>query len=734
MLDRFRSFRIINCIPTLLLTILPSISGAQQRSFTPEDALNVRMPTIQDMSKDGRRVAVTLQTQGDRLNVNHGRYGDPTYVSPNKSEILIIDTESGTLHNLFEGNPVPVRNLRWSPDGLKLAFLGYINDSFRLMIHHVQTGLTDEVTMNTQLSLASNSPLEWSPDGETLLVGLRSLDWESQARQAYLELSDGPIVVQDSDNDFLAWDAVRKSADEIILSIVYLMDGSVQQILPEQPVVSPKFSGDGQSLVYTTATRLRTSYLRSQGTEYDIFKIDLSSMENQHIHSSGENRINPIWNHSVDAFAYSNEGDIFLRSLSADTLRNLTPPSASDPQEENFEMIRWNPRGTGLLVGSQKGYNILDIESGDINLIYKFQDEEYARPELEIESWTSNGKHLYISYSATDRWERGLFRYDIETQSAKDLIIDQNLYRNWNLSEDASTIVYTRTNGDVPPEVWVSDNSFDKPRKLTELNPWIKDVKLTKSELISYLNVDGKKLYGILYYPIDYDPQKTYPLVAEIYETFFDNGFNANMNLLANQGWFGFRPSVDLEIGFPGEAWVKGVTTAINSVIDRGLVDENKLGVHGTSYGGYATNLLITQTNRFAAAINISGKVNIISFLGDSEKITTRNYRAAEEGQDRIGATLWEQPQKYIAHSAIMFADRIDTPLLMLSGEDDWNVPETNQREMYYALRRLGKKVTWVNYMRAGHGAGRAGTEEDFLDHWSRIFDWYATYFAEEER
>jgi dipeptidyl aminopeptidase/acylaminoacyl peptidase len=327
-----------------------------------------------------------------------------------------------------------------------------------------------------------------------------------------------------------------------------------------------------------------------------------------------------------------------------------------------------------------------------------------------------------------------LLRYNVETQSSEDLILDHNLYRNWNISEDASTIVYSKTDGDVPPEVWVSDNSFSKPRQLTELNPWIKNIKLTKSELISYLNVDGKKLYGILYYPIDYDPQKTYPLVAEIYETFFDNGFNANMNLLANQGWFGFRPSVDLEIGFPGEAWVKGVTTAINTVIDRGLVDENKLGVHGTSYGGYATNLLITQTNRFAAAINISGKVNIISFLGDSEKITTRNYIAAEEGQDRIGATLWEQPQKYIAHSAIMFADRIDTPLLMLSGEDDWNVPETNQREMYYALRRLEKKVTWVNYMRAGHGAGRAGTHEDFLDHWNRIFDWYSTYFSEKEQ
>ena len=156
---------------------------------------------------------------------------------------------------------------------------------------------------------------------------------------------------------------------------------------------------------------------------------------------------------------------------------------------------------------------------------------------------------------------------------------------------------------------------------------------------------------------------------------------------------------MELEIGYPGEAWLKGVPPAINTLIERGLVDEKQVGVYGQSYGGYAVNLLVTQTDRFAAAANVSGKVNIISFLGDSEKITTRNYNAAEEGQDRIGATLWEQPQKYIATSAVMFADRIETPLLLMSGEGDWNVPATNQREMYYALRRLGKEVVWVNYM-----------------------------------
>jgi dipeptidyl aminopeptidase/acylaminoacyl peptidase len=136
--------------------------------------------------------------------------------------------------------------------------------------------------------------------------------------------------------------------------------------------------------------------------------------------------------------------------------------------------------------------------------------------------------------------------------------------------------------------------------------------------------------------------------------------------------------------------------------------------VHGTSYGGYATNLLITQTNRFKAAINISGKVDIISFYTDSPRLGVRNITAAERSQDRIGATLWQQPQKYVAHSAVMFADRITTPLMIITGQQDSNVPEINSREMYYALRRLGKEVVWVSYANGGHGGGNA-TAGEFL-------------------
>ena len=338
-----------------------------------------------------------------------------------------------------------------------------------------------------------------------------------------------------------------------------------------------------------------------------------------------------------------------------------------------------------------------------------------------------------MSYSARDKWERGLVRYDLESREFDDLVKDENVYSRWRFSKDGSRLFYNFSDGNTPSDLFTALPDFSDIKQLTDLNPWIKTRKLTHSELIKYRDSDGKELNGILYYPVDYEAGKKYPLVCEIYENFFDNGYSYSMNIIANAGYFGFKPSVNLIEGYPDEAWIKGVTAGINKLIEMELVDPDKLGVHGTSYGGYASSLLISQTDRFAAAINISGKTNIISFLGDSPRIGTRNYAAAEVGQDRIGETLWEAPMKYLATSAVMFADRINTPHLLLTGEGDWNVPALNTRELYYAMRRLGKEVVWVNYQNGGHGAGMASDRADFIDHWERMLDWYATNFEDKK-
>ena len=741
---------LVAAVTAPLLTPLPA--HPQQRLFTPEVALDVSSVSIAAVTGDGRRVAATVRTRRDRTDVDHQRYGDPTYISPTTSRLMVIDTRGGARTWVHE-DPAQLRGFAWSPDGERLAYFVLEGGEYRLRIFDAGTGSGRTVTLQSGKRIASSSPLVWSPGGAEVLVGLRPDGWAGEARAAFVALTEAPVIVQDSRNDFLAWDRVRNIAAKQITALVSLENGSVREILSDVTPSGARFSADGSYITYSTATRTKTSYTRRDGTEYGLFRLALAEgSEPESLRDTGEQRMSVTWNEARDAFAYGERGSVFVRRLDEDEAVDVTADhrgpadegedaaaGTGDPDEAGpdstrirFSVQRWSPSGDQLLLSSQDAWHLLDLGSDELRTLLELEEDDDTRPRRQIQGWSDDDRHLYFGYSARDRWQRGLKRLDTASGDIETLFLDGNLYRSWNISDDGGTLVYTMSDGDHPNEIWTTATDPLAPRRLTTSNPQLDDIALTRSELVEYLDVDGNTLYGILYYPVGYEPGRQYPLVAEIYEQYFDNGFNENMNLITAQGWFGFRPSVRFEEGFPGEAWLKAVPNAINRIIERGLVDPERVGVYGQSYGGYATNLLITQTDRFAAAANVSGKVNIISFLGDSPKITTRNYAAAEVGQDRIGATLWEQPHKYIEHSAVMFADRIETPLLMLSGEGDWNVPATNQREMYYALRRLGKEVVWVHYTAGGHGAGRASTAADFLDHWQRMFDWFAEHFGEE--
>ncbi len=721
----------------LFLTFPLSGQDVGRTAFTSEDALNVASIQVYDVTDDGRYLVASRYTQRDRKNVDHMRFGDPTYVSPSFSELLVIDTESGSETLVFEER-VQVRSAVFSPDGSTVAFFLRRGEEYSLQTYEVGRDRVRELRLQSEKAIASNSPLMWRPDGTGILLGLRADDWAEISQRMYLDLSEGPVIVQDSRNSFLAWDSVRSRSALLIPAMVNVESRQVRELLPEGRYTEFNQAEDGSFITYSYVTPVKTSYERNKGTEYEVFMLAMEDLTVTSLTEKSEDRVRPNWNDAGNAFAYSEEGNVFVRTISDEAVANLTEEhrdlvSEDDTTKLRFSVERWSPDDAALLVGSQRGYHLLDVETGEIEMIFEKPEDDDNAPELGDVSWSPDGQFIYMTYSAQDKWERGLVRLNVRSHQIEDLVKDENLYSRWMFSKDGEKIFYQFSDGDLPNELYMSDARMAQSVQLTNMNPWLAQRKLTRSELIEYLDVDGNTLYGILYYPVDYEPGTSYPLVAEIYEEFFNNGFNHRMNLLANAGFFGFRPSVKLEIGYPGEAWLKAVTTGINVLIDRGLVDGDKLGVHGTSYGGYATNLLIAQTDRFAAAINISGKVNIVSFLGDSPKITTRNYRAAEDGQDRIGATLWEQPLKYVAHSAVMYADRIETPLLLLSGEGDWNVPATNQREMYYALRRLGKEVVWVHYMNAGHGAGRSSTVDDFHDHWQRIVEWYTSHFEKEK-
>jgi len=709
------------------------------KTFTPDQMLEVENTNITGITNDGRFVAVTSSSQRDRLGIDHFKFADPTYVQQHTSRLFVLNTENGEQNEVTDGATV-IQASAWSPDNRTLAIILMDKQRVTLHMYDAERDRLREFKPKTDLEIASNTDLDWMPDGSGLMLSLRANGWRAKADSMYTAINDGPVVIQESDKDFLAWDRVWMQNDQSVLALVNTDSRQVTELNDEAMIASLNIPEDGAFVAVTEEIPLKTNYTRSDDASEELmYTINLNDPAlRDTLIPRTEKSLDLDWDPAGTSWAWTEEGKVFIRHIADTAGTEITADRYEFIEKEDttslkFSFSRWSQNGASVLLRSEKGYHHVDTAGSDMELILEFPEDEKSEPKLDLMHWSDDDRYLYFTSSARDEWQRGMVRYDIEAQEMETLLVDDQLYSDWNFAEDADVLIFERAEGNHPYEVYVSNYELNDPRQLTDFNEWLSEYKIPETELIQYMDVDGDTLYGVLYYPANYEEGKQYPLIAYIYENFFDNSFNALANVLANRDYFVLRPSVDLELGYPGEGWVKGVTTAINKLMERGLVDGSKLGVEGISYGGYGTNLLITQTDRFAAAINNSGKVNAISFLGDSPKIGTRNYSAAEVGQDRLGQTFWEAPDKYVAHSAVFFADRITTPLLILSGEGDWNVPADNQREMYYALRRLDKEVKWVNYMNAGHGAGLAGTEEDFYHQWETVLDWYEEHFEGEE-
>jgi dipeptidyl aminopeptidase/acylaminoacyl peptidase len=419
------------------------------------------------------------------------------------------------------------------------------------------------------------------------------------------------------------------------------------------------------------------------------------------------------------------------------TRRRLAAPDSAAPGDTSraardrrartrLTLLRVADAGDAVLAQDAAALWLVDTAGARTRIATLPDSADAASPRPTVLEWSHDGRWVYLALNARDRYDRAVARWDRQTGELRTLVRDGRLRSALQLSRDGSTLLWNQAEPNRPADLWVADAALAAPRRLLEANAWLTEGRVARTELFRYVDADGAPQWGVLFHPMGV-PAGPAPTVFIPYEDFFDDGYDAMANFLASRGYAVVKPSVSFETGFPGEAWAKGVTAAANALVARGLADSARLGVHGTSYGGYATNLLITQTKRFKAAINISGKVDIISFYTDSPRLGNRNTHAAEKSQDRLGATLWQQPQKYWAHSAVLYADRIETPLLLMTGGEDHNVPAQNTREMYYALRRLGKPVVWVNYADGGHGIPMT-TEAEFTDWHQRIAGWYARY------
>ena len=728
----------------LAVLALSSSSAQSLDPISAADILKVTTASVLDLSDDGRRVAVGTRRLHDNAETNHRRYGDPTYVAPSMVDLLVIDTRTGATDRVGQGL-MNVRQAAWTRDGSRLAVLTAAETpaalpATSLWVYHAERRILTEVPRQRGAEVAANSELAWTPDGSKLFVALRNPADDAAAQAAFKALVAGPVVVQSS-KPFLDWDAMNRSNRRRSLAEIDPATGTATAIVPAAAITNYQLSRDGSFVTWLEDSTEKTSYDVIFGTDNAIRTFTRNGQPRTVLDAKTLKTATPRWSDDGRMFAYAEKGEVFVQGIDEAKPRSITPKPkaemavkpAEEDETESFAVTSFSRDGSKLLLTSKKGWYVAAVADGARERVLTLDDKNEDRnPKVTAVDWTPAGDALLVQYGEPDRWDRGLSRLDLKTRSLTTLIRDSSVYQNFRMSRDGSTLVFQKSDGTRPGELYAADPGFANVRKLTVLNSWITKKALPTSELVPYRDADGKVLFGVLRYPIGYEKGKRYPTVFELYETFFDNGFNGRAAMLAGQGYAVFHPSVNLVVGRPGESWSKGVTAAANKLIDLGIADPDRLGVHGTSYGGYATVLLLTETDRFKAAVNVSGKVNMVSFYTDSERLGVRNTHAPEKSQDRIGGTLWEFPERYIEHSAIFRLDRVKTPLLTISGDQDPNVPANQSRELYYALRRLGKEVEWVRYVNGGHRPPNSVAES--VDFEQRIVAWYDKYLKDKPK
>ena len=234
-------------------------------------------------------------------------------------------------------------------------------------------------------------------------------------------------------------------------------------------------------------------------------------------------------------------------------------------------------------------------------------------------------------------------------------------------------------------------------------------------ELIRYPSSDGLEIEGYVVYPYDYEPGRAYPLIVEVHggpTGVYSRRFLAGLQRyadsvgLAERGYVILRTNPRGSSGY-GKAFrfanvndwggldYEDIMAGVDLLIARGLVDPQRMGILGWSYGGYMASRVITKTRRFAAAIVGAGLTNLMSFNGTAD--------IASFVPDYFEGQSWEVVDKYIGHSAMFNIGGVVTPTLIQHGENDTRVPVSQGRELYNGLKQQGVPVEMVIYPRQGH-------------------------------
>ncbi|MFW5793739.1 MAG: prolyl oligopeptidase family serine peptidase [Bacteroidota bacterium] len=600
---------------------------------------------------DGVKVTgIQLSPDAKYYAVNYRRSLPPSDSSESWTEIKQL-SDKKLIHSFRNAG---ISGLKWLPKTNSLSYISKRNGKSTLFLHDIENNRQQILIEDIE----NFSGYHWSPDESYLVYSVKE-DAEKEDTDVKLMLGMRDRIPGYRDRNFLyKYDVNTKVKTR-------LTHGNLTSSLLD---ISP----DGESLLLSHA---RYNYEEEPYWKQDLYLLDINNL-------------------SIDTLFYGNNWSVSV-SFSPDGKKLLAVGGASafDGLGENI------PEGLIPNNYDMQMY-IINLEDKSVKPITKNFD-----PSVLSADWSHADNKIYLSVAEKDY--RKLYSYDVKKESFKLIETNLDIVGGFNLSSQSANAVYT-------------GNLTSKPPKSYHIN--LKNKKYaviedTESENYKYVNFgqthdwdftseEGVEITGRVYLPPDFDENAKYPVIVYYYggtsPVTRSFGGRYPFNLWAGNGYIVYVLQPSGSVGFGQEfsaAHVNnwGITVADEIIegtekflIAHPYADADKVGCIGASYGGFMTMLLVTRTDIFSAAISHAGISSISSYWG--EGYWGYSYSAVASS----GSFPWNNPDLYIGQSPLFHADKVETPLLLLSGDSDTNVPPGESIQMYTALTLLGKPVELV--------------------------------------
>ena len=722
-----------------------------------------------DITADGNWLAYNTQNreqyEGGGGNTAYSKTG--VMIEMAYGTIWVTNTRTGEHRNLtpdWGSSWAP----RWSPDGTRLAFY---SDRMGQPHLYVWNRVSDEMQVFSSEIVQTFFGFEvpkWTPDGRFVLFKSISstdmpIDDESQPdipqakpetahEPSFVEIWDSPkrlIREQENTSEQKNIQSSRKERGRgnRDLIIADTKTGKIFSLMKEYRVNNYDIAPNGNSVAVTVDLGYETP--TNQRNIYDLYVLPLPKEGSEPLSIEIAplvqkiplgNGITVSWSPDSKYIAWTTvteggkfaSGKAYVVDVKTGVVRNLTE-DFDDYLTHPFRPPLWIGDSEALLCINGGVWKVPLNGSAVQNLTENFGSfEDVFYPNEGYTPWTVDNAIIIKTFD-----QGGFYRLSLMDGTITLLHKDEHRHVragrfHQDVAEETGECVYVVERSQEPPDIWMNDATFGAPRQITDLNPHLKTIDFGRSELIEWTLENGRAVKGILVLPPEASEENPVPMIVSVYAGGFPSlTFNrfafgqtvggGHPGMFVSRGYALFLPDFPVQKIEPYKQFSDVILPGVDAAIATKKVDGERLGVIGHSFGGYTVNVLITQTTRFKAAVASASEGNLISGF-----LTSTVSGRYESGQVGMGGSLWEFPQRYIDGSPVFHLDRVETPLLLIHGDQDF-IRFERAKEMFMGLSYLGKEVMLLKYKEADHWHG-IWSNEKLADYWERVLNWFDEY------